>query len=77
MGGGVFAMTMDRTDEDRAERTWMGRRIPPEVQLDLCGRQVCAPGFTRYIECDEGCGFLIGVGDAIDSVSHNSCLARA
>lgn len=46
---------------------------PPEVEFDLCGRQKLAPGFAHYVECDHGCGYLIGVGDAWASASHRSC----
>lgn len=52
--------------------------VPPEVVLDAHGRQVLAlteqgARFSRYIECEGGCGWLIGVGDAVDTVSHESC----
>jgi hypothetical protein len=46
---------------------------PPEVHLDLCGRQILAPGFPRYLPCAKECGYLIGCGDAVDTVWHESC----
>lgn len=33
-------------------------------------RQVHDPSFRRHIPCSSGCGYLIGVGDAIDEVRH-------
>lgn len=32
--------------------------------------------FPRYVECAGGCGWLIGVGDAVDTATHASCAAR-
>lgn len=55
-------------------------RIPPEVGLDPCGRQVLAVmsdgrNFRHYVPCAKGCGFLIGLGDAFDEAWHESCEA--
>ena len=47
--------------------------IPPEVVTDHHGRQLLSPGFQRYEPCAGGCGFLIGCGDAVDTVIHESC----
>lgn len=52
------------------------RWVPPEVRLDDDGRQVLAPGFNRYEPCAGGCGYLIGCGDAIDTICHESCEER-
>lgn len=51
----------------------MSANVPPEVTLDHHGRQVLAPGFRRYEPCAKGCGYLIGCGDAIDEIWHESC----
>lgn len=56
--------------------------VPPEVVLDYHRRQVLARDeegrpFAQYVECSVGCGYLIGCGDAVDSVAHASCVARA
>lgn len=58
-----------------------GRDVPPEVVVDEHGRQVLALTddglrYSRYVECSAGCGWLIGCGDAIDQVSHESCAER-
>ncbi len=55
--------------------------VPPEVVVDEHGRQVLAltddgDHYSRYIPCAAGCGWYIGVGDAIDTASHESCDAR-
>lgn len=59
-----------------------GRWVPPEVVLNHHGNQVLArrangEHFRQYLECSEGCGFLIGCGDAAESIAHDSCLARS
>lgn len=58
-----------------------GRPWPPEVEFDYHWNQVVARRddgsyFTQYVEC-EGCGWLIGCGDVIESIWHNSCYAAA
>lgn len=58
-----------------------GKPWPPEVTFDYHWDQVLArrddgSRFPRYVEC-EGCGWLIGCGDAIDTIWHNSCYALA
>lgn len=59
-----------------------GGRVPPEVVLDEAGVQVLAfdedgKPFPRYLPCSEGCGYYIGCGDAVDSISHHSCRQAA
>jgi len=49
------------------------RTRPPEVTLDVHGRQELASGFARYEYCSGRCGWLIGCGDAIDTIWHQSC----
>ena len=60
--------------------------VPPEVTLGSDGRQVlgvidsedrerAGQPFERYVECESGCGYLIGCGQAIDTISHLSCSA--
>ena len=53
--------------------------VPPEVVLyqgqQMLARTESGGLFPRYIPC-EGCGWLIGVGDAIDTTWHESCWAR-
>lgn len=56
------------------------RRIPPEVSVDYQGNQILAlnergESFARYLPCAGGCGYLVGVGDAIDQAWHESCAA--
>jgi hypothetical protein len=53
------------------------RTRPPEVVLDVHGRQDLAPGFRRYEYCAGHCGWLIGCGDAIDTIWHQSCWDKA
>lgn len=55
---------------------------PPEVVLDYHRVQVLArtdagEPFAQYALCDGGCGWLIGCGDAIDTISHESCVAES
>lgn len=56
---------------------------PPEVEVDPIGNQLHARDprtgeyFPRYLECAAGCGWLIGCGDAVDTVTHLSCEAEA
>ncbi len=52
--------------------------LPPEVTVDHHGRQILAlrengERFRRYVRCAAGCGYLIGVGDAIEDATHESC----
>lgn len=59
-----------------------GGWVPPEVVLGHHGNQVLArrangEPYRQYVECSEGCGFLIGCGDAVESIAHDSCLARS
>lgn len=54
---------------------------PPEVELDYRGIQVLAKQpsgqpFRQYLLCSGGCGYVIGCGDAIEEVYHNSCAPR-
>lgn len=56
--------------------------VPPEVTLDAHGRQIAARRgdgrfFTRFVPCEAGCGFVIGVGDAVEAAAHESCLRQA
>lgn len=58
----------------------MSRPVPPEVVLDYHSRQVLARDeqgnpFQQYAFCAGGCGYLIGCGDAIDLIWHESCAA--
>lgn len=51
---------------------------PPEVGLDICGRQVLArehdgTRYPRYVDCAGGCGCLIGVGGVVETAEHVSC----
>jgi hypothetical protein len=68
------------TEPDRIKRRDM-ENVPPEVVLDYHLNQVRATTedgkpFPRYVECSAGCGWLIGCGDAIDTISHESCDAK-
>lgn len=74
-------------DDDGAGGPMTDKWVPDEVVLDHHGRQVLAviddevpemagKPFRRYIPCSEGCGYLIGCGDAIESVAHLSCARR-
>lgn len=54
---------------------------PPEVVTDYHRHQVLAltdsgEPFTQYVECSDGCGYVIGCGDAVESASHMSCAER-
>ena len=62
------------------------RFTPPEVEFHatpcahksqkLAVRDDGQP-FRQYLLCAGGCGYVIGCGDAIEEVWHNSCLERA
>jgi hypothetical protein len=63
-----------------SKRPTDGKPWPPEVTFDYHWNQVVARRddgsyFPQYVECG-GCGWLIGCGDAIDSIWHNSCHER-
>jgi hypothetical protein len=47
--------------------------VPPEVVVDVHGRQVLAAGYNRYVPCEGGCGYVIGVGDGVGTAWHLSC----
>lgn len=54
---------------------------PPEVETDNNGAQLFrmmqdGKHFPRYVECAGGCGWWIGVGDAVDTATHDSCAER-
>lgn len=61
-----------------ATRVWKPIPAPPEIVLDHHFHQVLAlqddgEPFMQYVPCSV-CGWLIGCGDAIDTITHNSCL---
>lgn len=54
---------------------------PPEVIVDYHRQQRASmrddgQPFDQYLECSEGCGYLIGCGDAVGEIAHVSCVER-
>lgn len=73
----LAALPSEKTRPPR--RGYRTEPAPPEVALDYHHNQILAlqengERFPRYIDCSV-CGWLIGCGDAIDAITHESCAA--